>query len=298
MTDKQTPGGVLVTGSSAGFGDLIVRTMALAGYRVFATMRGVEDRNAGQAQALREWAASADLALSVHEMDVADDASVESAVKAVLEAGESIDIVVNNAGVAAAGPIEAFTGEQVQTIFNINAFGPLRVNRAVLPHMRERGSGVLVHISSTLGRILPGMGGLYPSTKWALEGLAESLHSQVRRFGVDVVIVEPGSFPTTAVVRGMRPERKDIEAAYGTPGSPARSMAADVPAPPDPQEVADAVLRIVEMPFGERRLRYVVGPIFTEGVEEFNEAYEAAKQRLIEALRKPDQVMPWTQRRE
>src|SRR5687767_8802276 len=121
-------------------------------------------------------------------MDVASEGSVNATIGSILASGEAIDVVVNNAGVAAAGPMEAFTEEQVQSIFNVNAFGPLRVNRAVLPHMRERGSGLLLHVSSTLGRILPGVGGLYPSTKWALEGLSEGLSYQVKRFGVDVVI--------------------------------------------------------------------------------------------------------------
>jgi NAD(P)-dependent dehydrogenase (short-subunit alcohol dehydrogenase family) len=294
LAETQARSGVLVTGSSAGFGDVIVRTLAASGYRVYATMRGVGDRNAAQAGELREWAGREGLALTVHEMDVASEASVNAAVGSILASGEAIDVVVNNAGVAAAGPIEAFSEAQVQSIFDVNAFGPLRVNRAVLPHMRERGSGLLLHVSSTLGRILPGVGGLYPSTKWALEGLAESLSYQVKRFGVDTVILEPGSFPTTAVMRGMRPELRDIEAAYGIPAAPPRSAAEDVAVTPDVQEVADAVLRIIETPPPARRLRYVVGPVFTEGVEEFNEAYEAHKARLAEALRRPGQEMPWT----
>ena len=293
MAERRTRGGVLVTGSSAGFGDVIVRTLAANGYRVFATMRGTSDRNAAEAAALRVWADQEGHALTVHEMDVASEESVKSTIGSILASGEAIDVVVNNAGVAAAGPMEAFSEAQVQSIFNVNAFGPLRVNRAVLPHMRERGSGLLLQISSTLGRILPGVGGLYPSTKWALEGLSESLSYQVKRFGVDVVILEPGSFPTTAVVRGMRPELGEVEAAYGTPASP-RSAAEDAAVPPDIQEVADAVRRIIETPSEQRRLRYVVGPVFTEGVEEFNEIYEAHKQRLAEALRQPGQEMPWT----
>jgi len=292
----ETPirGGVLVTGSSAGFGDVIVRTLAANGYRVFATMRGIADRNTAHAAELRAWAEREGHTLSVHEMDVASEASVNAAIGSILAAGEAINVVVNNAGVAAAGPMEAFSEAQVQSLFNVNAFGPLRVNRAVLPHMRERGSGLLLQISSTLGRILPGVGGLYPSTKWALEGLSEGLSYQVKRFGVDVVILEPGSFPTTAVVRGMRPELSDIEAAYEAPASPPRSAAEDAAVLPDIQEVADTVLRIIETPSSERRLRYVVGPVFTEGVAEFNEVYEAHKQRLAGALRRPGQEMPWT----
>jgi NAD(P)-dependent dehydrogenase (short-subunit alcohol dehydrogenase family) len=286
--------GVLVTGSSSGFGEVIVKTLAVSGYRVYATMRDVGGRNAGAAQALNAWARENGASLNILEMDVADDASVAAAVGSVLNAGETLDIVVNNAGIAAGGPLEAFSSAQVQELFNINAFGPLRVDRAVLPHMRARGMGLLLHVSSTLGRILPGGGGLYPASKWALEGLIESLHYQVAPFGVDVVILEPGSFPTPAVSRGLQAADREVAAEYArrAPASQRAQATADY-VPPDIQEVADAVKRLIELPQGKRPLRSVVGPVFTTGVEEFNELYEQYKQRLAESLRRPDQATPW-----
>ena len=289
---------VLVTGSSSGFGDVIVRTLARAGYHVFATMREAQGRNRGAAAGLETWAKASGVSLSVLEMDVADDASVGAAVASILDAGGHIDIVVNNAGIAAAGPIEAFDSDQVYQLFNVNAFGPIRVDRAVLPHMRLRGSGLLLHVSSTLGRILPGGGGLYPATKWALEGLAESLRYQVAPFEIDVVILEPGSFPTPAVSRGMLPANEEVARDYAAQGAASRRSVEPSPdyRPPDIQEVADAVLRIVDMPAGQRDLRYVVGPIFTEGVDEFNQQYEAAKARLTASLQRPDQAITWGRR--
>jgi NAD(P)-dependent dehydrogenase (short-subunit alcohol dehydrogenase family) len=227
-------------------------------------------------------------------MDVADDASVAAAVGSVLNAGETLDVVVNNAGIAAGGPLEAFSSAQVQELFNINAFGPLRVDRAVLPHMRARGTGLLLHVSSTLGRILPGGGGLYPASKWALEGLIESLHYQVAPFGIDVVILEPGSFPTPAVSRGLQAVDREVAAEYARRAPPSqRARATADYVPPDIQEVADAVKRLIELPQGKRPLRSVVGPVFTTGVEEFNQLYEQYKQRLAESLRRPDQATPW-----
>lgn len=112
------------------------------------------------------------------------------------EAG-SIDVVVNNAGIASIGPTEAFDLDQVQAIFDTNVFGALRVHKAVLPGMRARRSGLLIHISSALGRVLPGIGGPYSASKWALEGLAEGIAHQVRPFGVDVVLIEPVAFNET-----------------------------------------------------------------------------------------------------
>jgi NAD(P)-dependent dehydrogenase (short-subunit alcohol dehydrogenase family) len=295
MTDhSQDPKRVLVTGSSSGFGEVIVKTLAASGYRVYATMRDVAGRNANVAAALREWAELAHADLRVLEMDVADDASVDAAIAAILNTGDRLDVVVNNAGIAAGGPMEAFSSAQIQELFNINAFGPVRVDRAVLPHMRARGSGLLLHVSSTLGRILPGGGGLYPASKWALEGLTESLHYQVAPFGVDVVILEPGSFPTPAVSKGLQPANKEVAAEYSarSPG-PERSAPDPGYVSPDIQEVADAVKRLIETPHGKLPLRSVVGPVFTTGVEEFNQKYEEHKQRLADSLKRPDQATPW-----
>jgi len=157
----------------------------------------------------------------------------------------------------------------------------MRVNKAVLPRMRERGDGLIVWISSTLGRVLPGRGGLYPATKWAAEGFAESLHYQVAPFGVDVVILEPGSFPTPAISKSMPAQAEDIVKAYAavTPTANHVQPAPDYQ-PPNPQEIADAVLHLVELPFGQRPLRQVVGPVFTEGVAAYNQTYERVRAQL------------------
>src|SRR5579859_8270218 len=148
-------------------------------------------------------------------MDVTDDASVSTAVG---HAG-MIDVVVNNAGASAAGPMEAFSIGQMASLLDINVLGPMRVNKAVLPAMRARRSGLIIWVTSTLGRVLPGRGGLYPATKWAAEGFAESLHHQVAPFGIDVAIVEPGSFPTPATFKSMIADDRDVTAAYAAVAS-------------------------------------------------------------------------------
>ncbi len=129
---------VLITGSSSGFGKLTAETLAKEGYRVFATMRGVQGKNAEPARQLIEWGKREGMSIDVVEMDVTDEGSVESAVRSIINAASTIDVVVNNAGIDAAGIMEAFTVKQAQAIFDLNTFGPLRVNRAVLPYMRER----------------------------------------------------------------------------------------------------------------------------------------------------------------
>lgn len=286
---------VLVTGSSSGFGELIVKTLAHDGHRVFATMRGAADRNRSAADQLSQWAAAERVQLEVVELDVTSDQSVASAVEYALGAAGTIDVVVNNAGASAAGPLEAFSLEQMAALLNLNALGPMRVSKAVLPSMRATGSGLIIWVTSTLGRVLPGRGGLYPATKWAAEGFAESLRHQVAPFGIDVAILEPGSFPTPATFKSMVADDQAVSAAYAAVApAPRRAPADPGYRPPDPQEVADAVKQLVELPNGRRPLRTVVGPVFTDGVAEYNQTYEEMRAHLEEALRRPDQAITWT----
>ena len=167
-----------------------------------------------------------------------------------LASADGIDVVVNNAGASAVGPLEAFSIDQMAALLSLNVLGPMRVNNAVLPTMRARQSGLIIWITSTLGRVLPGRGGLYPATKWAAEGFAESLHYQVAPFGIDVAILEPGSFPTPATFKSMEAANQEIAAAYASPppaNAPARQPAPAGHQSPDPQEVADAVKRLIEL---------------------------------------------------
>lgn len=288
---------VLVTGCSSGFGELTVKKLASYGHRVFASMRDIHERNAEAARRLTAWSRDHAVNLEVVELDVTDDASVDAAVKGILSSADRIDVVVNNAGASAAGPLEAFSVEQMAALLDLNVLGPMRLNKAVLPGMRARRAGLIIWITSTLGRVLPGRGGLYPATKWAAEGFAESLHHQVAPFGIDLVILEPGSFPTPAISKSMPAADQHIvvEYAEATPPPDHVQPAPDY-RPPDPQEIADAVARLIDMPAGHRPLRDVVGPVFTEGVTEYNQMYERVRANLEASLRRPDQAITWSRR--
>jgi NAD(P)-dependent dehydrogenase (short-subunit alcohol dehydrogenase family) len=292
-TEQANELSILITGSSSGFGELIAKTLARSGHRVFATMRNVGGRNKGAADSLLAWARDEGVKLEVLDMDVTLDDSVNTAVNEALTRAGRIDVVINNAGATRRGPLEAFSIGEIQDLFNLNAFGPMRVNKAVLPSMRARGSGLLIHVSSTLGRVLAGGGGLYPSTKWALEGLAESLHYQLEPWGVDVIIVEPGSYPTPAIVDPPWASGAEITREYEalTPPPPRRPHLLD---PSDNQEVADIVKRLIDLPAGKRPLRTVVGSVSTDGVTEYNQFYEATKERARNSRGKivpaPDQL--------
>ena len=274
MSDSKT---VLITGSNSGFGRLTAETLATRGHTVFASMREVAGKNAEQARSLRDWAESTRASLHVVELDVTDDASVARAVKEVLSTAGRIDVVINNAGTAAFGLAESFTPEQMRALFEINVFGVQRVNRAVLPHMRERRSGLLVHVSSGLARLaLPTMA-IYAATKWALDVLAETYRYELAGTGVESVIVQPGAFPTEFGHKGMAPAEPERTQGYGPNADlPQRLFAAmggmfAIPDPPRPQEVADALAGLIDMSAGTRPLRTVVDRLSGQGVVAINE---------------------------
>ena len=193
MNSKQV---ILITGAGTGFGRLFTDTLARSGHTVFATMRDPEGRNAKNASEIRVLAEKDSLPIYVLELDVTDGGSVERAVDAVVAKAGRIDVAINNAGYYVSGLAEATTTEQAQHLMDTNFFGPVRVNRAVLPHMRRQRSGLLIHISSGAGRVVLPSGGFYCASKFALVGLSEGLRAELRKDGVVVTTVCPGLMRT------------------------------------------------------------------------------------------------------
>ncbi len=281
---------ILVTGSSSGFGKLIVQTLATAGHRVFASMRDLDGRNSQNAKTLREWGKAQGRRLDVVEMDVTDDASVKRAVSGIVESTGRIDVVVNNAGIMNVGVNEAFTLENMQRIYDVNVFGPFRVNKAALPQMRAQKSGLLIHITSIAGRRVFPFIGIYASSKFALEGLAESFSYDLRLLGIDSVIIEPGAYPTelgnktvppgdAAVLDGyaaVQPYVEGFSKVFETIFSGDNI--------PDPQDVADAVLKLVQLPAGKRPLRTVVDSISPETTEAINDVSEKIRKQVLQNM--------------
>jgi NAD(P)-dependent dehydrogenase (short-subunit alcohol dehydrogenase family) len=183
---------VLITGCSSGIGMLAARRFARAGFRVFASMRDPRRGAALRQEALREgwW-------LRTPALDVTRDESVAAAIAALFEeTGGRIDVLVNNAGYLCLGAVEETSPEALRAQLETNVIGVLRVTRAVLPAMRARHSGVLVNVSSVLGRVIIPANGPYQASKWALEALTETLRYEVRPFGIRVTCIEPGPFKT------------------------------------------------------------------------------------------------------
>src|SRR5467141_5257983 len=193
MNSKQV---VLITGSSSGFGRLFAETLARKGHTVFATMRDPGGRNAKNASEIGTLAEKNSLPIYVLELDVTDEGSVVRAVDAAVAKAGRIDVAINNAGYYLSGLEEAVTTEQAQRLMDTNFLGPVRVNRAVLPHMRRQRSGVLIHVSSGAGRVVLPSFGFYCASKFALEALAESYRYELAAQGIESVILEPGQYET------------------------------------------------------------------------------------------------------
>jgi NAD(P)-dependent dehydrogenase (short-subunit alcohol dehydrogenase family) len=281
MNSKQV---VLITGSSTGFGRLFAETLARKGHTVFATMRDPGGRNAKNGSEIRSLAERDSLPIYVLELDVTDDASVEQAVDAAIAKAGRIDVVINNAGYFVSGLAEAVTTEQAQRLMDANFFGPVRVNRAVLPHMRRQRSGVLMHISSGAGRVvLPSMG-LYCASKFALEALAEAYNYELAAQGIESVIVEPGQYETPIFGNTVTAADEARTNTYGAVKQfPDKVNAALSSTAGNAQEVADTVLRIIETPAGERQLRYFVSPQ-NFGVDEINALSKQVQANVLEAF--------------
>jgi NAD(P)-dependent dehydrogenase (short-subunit alcohol dehydrogenase family) len=145
---------VLITGTSTGIGRLTALTIARAGHHVYASMRNSAGKNREAAEELLELGRSEKLGIEVIDLDVTMPKSVESAIENLKVTGKNVDVLINNAGHMSIGIAEAFTEDQIQQQFAVNFFGPVRLSRAVLPQMKERGSGLIVHISSIVGRVL------------------------------------------------------------------------------------------------------------------------------------------------
>ncbi|CAH8770733.1 SDR family oxidoreductase [Paenibacillus dendritiformis] len=244
-----------VTGASSGFGMLASVKLAEQGYRVIATMRGTSRPEALAALAAAHGVESR---LEVRRVDVTDAASIEAAVAHALGAYGRIDLLVNNAGYAQGGYVEDVTMEQWRAQFETNVFGAIAAAKAVLPHMREQGRGTIINIGSISGRIaFPGYAP-YAAAKFAIEGFSESLRLEMKPYGVDVVLIEPGAYPTNIWEKGFSsmavddasPYRNRLENILRFSRQSASSKA-------DPWEVAHLIARIAADK--RPRFRYPIG---------------------------------------
>ncbi len=275
---------VLITGASTGFGRLFTETLGRKGHTVFATMRDPGGRNAKNASEIRGLAEKESLPIHVLEMDVTDDGSVERGVEAAVAKAGRVDVAINNAGYYLSGLEEAVTTEQARRLMDTNFLGVVRVNRAVLPHMRRQRSGVIMHISSGAGRVILPSAGFYCASKFAMEALAEAYSYELAGQGIESVIVEPGQYETPVFGNTVRAADEARTTTYGAAKEfPAKVNGALSSTAGNAQDVADVVLRIVETPAGEKQLRYFVSPQ-NFGVDEINALCKQVQGSVLDAF--------------
>jgi NAD(P)-dependent dehydrogenase (short-subunit alcohol dehydrogenase family) len=277
---------ILITGTSSGFGFLTVKTLLAAGHHVFAGMREPSGRNADAVAALRDAAASSSGKLSILDMDVVDNASVERAVGEAITAAGHLDVVVNNAGIGTWGYIESYTPEQFQRLFDVNILGVQRVTRAALPHMRARKAGLFINVGSGLGRYVLPFLAPYAMTKFALECMTDTYAMELAAFGIEFSLVQPGGFPTDFMGNGVKPGDDARLASYGELADAPMKMAAGFmemmsgPNAPNPQAVADKVLEIIAAPVGSRPHRAPVDFMLGQALEAINETCAVVQKQV------------------
>jgi NAD(P)-dependent dehydrogenase (short-subunit alcohol dehydrogenase family) len=200
---------LLISGCSSGIGRALALHFARRGDTVHATMRTPEE----DGDPLRRAARDEGLALHVHAMDVTDDDSVAAAVEMVARE-DPVDVLVNNAGVAWLGSLEESPVEWLERTLAVNVVGLTRVTRAVLPSMRERGAGVVANVGSVAGRIASAIQSHYCASKYAVEGLTEALAQEVARFGIRVILLEPGFVATPILEKAVTVPDGSLEGPY------------------------------------------------------------------------------------
>lgn len=262
---------ILITGASSGFGRLTANALARAkgGHTVYASMRETAGRNAPAVADVQAFAREHAVDLRPIELDVMSDASIDRAIAEIIEAHGRIDVLVHNAGHMMFGPAEAFTTAQFAELYDVNVLSTQRVNRAVLPHMRERGRGLLVWVSSSsVAGGTPPYLAPYFAAKAAMDALAVIYARELTLWGIETSIVVPGAFTsgTNHFAHAGHPADEARVAAYdGGPyagyGDKIReAFSGIVPKDADATAVSDAIVDIIETPFGKRPFRVHIDP--------------------------------------
>lgn len=235
---------VLVTGGSSGIGRSIAGHLSTVGYQVYGT-----SRSASNGESLDNF--------SLVKMDVTDEESIKHALSFIEAKHGRLDVLVNNAGLGMAGPLESTTYEEAREIYETNVFGVLNVCRQAIPLLRKAGTSNLINITSIAGRVALPFRGIYSSSKFAVEGLTESLSMELRAFGIRVSIVEPGDFKTNINQNRRISQQVDSEVYNGAFERTLVKIKEEVSTARDPKVIAQTIERILRA--RKPKLRYIVG---------------------------------------
>ncbi|WP_221391514.1 SDR family NAD(P)-dependent oxidoreductase [Dyadobacter sp. NIV53] len=274
---------IVITGTSSGFGTLMVRTFSNAGHIVIATMRNANTKNKEIADELGSLPG-----VEVVDLNVADDTSVKEGVQHILGKYGRIDVLINNAAIQGNGLLEAHSIAQIKKIMDVNVYGILRLYKEVLPAMRTLQNGLIINISSSSGRVSIPFQVPYNTSKFAIESITEGAYEELIGQGIETILIEPGAFLTELYAKeGTHADRADILESYGDgtikmiTGFSEKFGATLMNHQPDIQIVADAALTLVNMEKGTRPLRTPIDPI-AGGLEvEYNDATSEIKGRWM-----------------
>jgi NAD(P)-dependent dehydrogenase (short-subunit alcohol dehydrogenase family) len=281
---------ILITGASSGFGQLMAIALVDKGYKVWASMRNLEGKNSAKAEELRNKIQTGSGTLELMELDVTNTLSVKKAIDRIRETDGRLDVIVNNAGVGSKALLEDFTEEMLNNLFDVNVYGVFRVTKAALPMMKDQKDGLVINISSGLGRYCLPTFTYYNASKWALEALAQSWRYEFAPLGIDCVLVEPGAFPTTGFKGNMEAFSVDASskaAEYGNLFKLHSNFEAMVAQQikegtvNNPQMVSDAVVKLIETPKGDRPFRTVVDAMSKQVLDPYNKMLDDIQQNLL-----------------
>jgi NAD(P)-dependent dehydrogenase (short-subunit alcohol dehydrogenase family) len=291
---------IVITGASSGFGALTGRALAKAGHTVYAGMRGTNGRNAPQVEEAKKFAKENKVDLRTIELDVASQDSVDAAIQKIVGENKRLDVVIHNAGHMAFGPAEAFTPEQLAELYDINVLSTQRVNRAALPQLRKQRNGLLVWVSSSssAGGTPPYLAP-YFAAKAAMDALAVVYARELTRWGIETSIIVPGAFTggTNHFAHAGSPADKERVAEYeagpykGFADEIMKGFTAIVPPDADVSAVAEAIVNVVDAPFGKRPFRVHVDPT-QDGAEVVNIVLDRVRAEMLRRIGLGDVLTP------
>ena len=294
---------IVITGASSGFGALAARALGRAGHTVYASMRETKGRNAPQVKEVEKYAVEHGVDLRPIELDVASQKSCDAAIQEIISKNGHLDVVVHNAGHMVFGPAEAFTPEQLAELYDVNVLGTQRINRAALPLMRKQGKGLVVWVSSSsVAGGTPPYLAPYFAAKAGMDALAVVYARELTRWGIETSIIVPGAFTdgTNHFAHAGSPDDKarvsEYEAGpYADFANQVRNgFASIVPADADVSAVADAVVRVVDAPFGKRPFRVHIDPT-QDGAEVVNAVSDRVRAELLRRIGLGDLLIPRVQ---
>lgn len=291
---------ILITGASSGFGSLTARRLAESGHTVYATMRETSGRNAKQVEAARKFATEKSIDLRTAELDVSSQESVDRAIQRIVAEAGRLDVVIHNAGHMVYGPAEAFTPEQLAELYDINVLSTQRVNRAALPVLRKQGKGLVVWVgsSSTRGGTPPYLAP-YFAAKAGMDAMAVSYAGELARWNIESTIIVPGAFTsgTNHFANAGKPADSNRLAEYAS--GPTATLGDEImqgfarTAVPDADvaDVANAIVRVLDTPFGKRPFRVHIDPA-NDGAEVVNGVADRVRAELLRNMGLADLLKP------